>query len=80
MCSLAMLIPGSEVPYKMINDPNGPRLRREEVVEALREFYRLRGWDLETGLPSVEYLRGLGLDWLVPLRNKAAEYLGQGKA
>jgi aldehyde:ferredoxin oxidoreductase len=72
--------PWSEVPYKMINDPNGPRLGREEVVEALREFYRLRGWDLETGLPSVEYLRGLGLDWLVPLRNKAAEYLGQGKA
>ena len=31
-----------------------------------KEYYRLRGWDEETGLPRAETLIALGLDELVP--------------
>jgi len=31
----------------------------------LKEYYRLRGWDEETGLPKAECLAALGLDDLV---------------
>jgi aldehyde:ferredoxin oxidoreductase len=74
---LGYVDPWSEIPHKMIHDPNGPRLRRDEVMEALREFYRLRGWDTETGMPSEEYLRDLGLDWMIPLRNKALDIISK---
>ena len=67
--------PWAEVPRKMIEDPNGPKFSREEIIEGVREFYRIRGWDVETGLPSREYLRSLGLDWMISLRDEAEEVL-----
>lgn len=65
----------SQVPRKMIEDPNGPRFRREEIEEAVKEFFRLRGWDVETGLPSHEYLANLGIDWMIPYRDQAEKVL-----
>jgi len=67
----------SQVPRKMIVDEQGPRFRREEIEEAVREFYRLRGWDPETGLPSHEYLRNMGLDWMIQYRDEAEKVLRQ---
>ena len=67
--------PWAEVPRKMVDDPNGPRFKREEIIEGVREFYRIRGWDVETGLPSHEYLIKLGIEWMVDLRDKAERIL-----
>jgi aldehyde:ferredoxin oxidoreductase len=67
----------SQVPRKMIVDEQGPRFKREEIEEAVKEFYRLRGWNPETGLPSHEYLRDLGLDWMIPYRDEAERVLRQ---
>ncbi len=39
----------------------GPAFDRETLDEALTRYYRLRGWDPETGVPTEETLRRLGL-------------------
>ena len=39
----------------------GGILDREKYTSMLREYYRLRGWDEETGLPPDEILDALGL-------------------
>ena len=39
----------------------GKRLDRRKVRETLREYYRARGWDGETGAPTPEKLAELGL-------------------
>ena len=39
----------------------GKRLDRRKVRETLREYYRARGWDEETGAPTPEKLAELGL-------------------
>ncbi|WP_291766941.1 aldehyde ferredoxin oxidoreductase family protein [Caldivirga sp. UBA161] len=67
----------SQVPRKMIVDEEGPKYKREEIEEAIREFYRLRGWDTETGLPAHEYLRQLGIEWMIPYRDEAERVLRQ---
>lgn len=68
--------PWAEVPRKMIDDVNGPKFRREEIIDGVREFYRIRGgWDVETGLPSREYLRDLKIEWITDLRDKAEKVL-----
>ncbi|MBI2876728.1 MAG: hypothetical protein HYY20_07595 [Candidatus Tectomicrobia bacterium] len=38
------------------------KLGREELHQELQEYYRERGWDEATGIPTVETLRRLGLD------------------
>lgn len=38
------------------------KLGREEFHQELQEYYRERGWDEATGIPTVETLRRLGLD------------------
>jgi aldehyde:ferredoxin oxidoreductase len=43
----------------------GRVLDRDRFTNMLKEYYRLRGWDEETGLPRAETLSALGLDDLV---------------
>ncbi len=45
----------------------------EDFQDALREFYRQRGYDLETGIPTRETLERLGLEWAVAEAEKAIE-------
>ncbi len=40
----------------------GNMLDRDKFKSMLKEYYRLRGWDEETGLPRSETLAALGLD------------------
>ncbi len=43
----------------------GAQLDRQRVEKALDEYYSYLGWDVETGLPSPEALRGLELAFLL---------------
>ncbi len=43
----------------------GRVLDRDRFISMLKEYYHLRGWDEETGLPKLETLAALGLDDLV---------------
>ena len=40
----------------------GNVLDRDRFTSMLKEYYRIRGWDEETGLPHVENLAAIGLD------------------
>jgi aldehyde:ferredoxin oxidoreductase len=52
-------VPGpGEEPVEVI----GNVLDREKFTAMLKEYYHLRGWDEETGLPRAETLAALGLD------------------
>jgi len=48
-------------------DAVGNILDKDKFTIMLKEYYRLRGWDEDTGLPHTETLTALGLDDLVPL-------------
>ena len=37
-------------------------LERDRFIPLLEKYYRLRGWDVERGRPTVSKLRQLGLD------------------
>ena len=54
-----MLVPG---PGDAVVDMAGNRLDRTRFTKMLKEYYRLRGWDDETGIPSAETLGSLGLE------------------
>ena len=43
----------------------GRILDRDRFTRMLKEYYHLRGWDRETGLPQTKTLAGLGLDDLI---------------
>lgn len=44
--------------------PEGPgRGQRVNLEPMLNDHYRLRGWNLENGLPTDDTLRGLSLKW-----------------
>ena len=58
-----VMVPG---PGEEAVDVTGKVLDRDRFISMLKEYYRLRGWDEETGLPRVETLADLGLDELVP--------------
>lgn len=55
-------------PRRFFEDPisNGPAtgmvLDSEEIRKRLCEYYEIRGWDIETGLPTLWKLTELGLD------------------
>ena len=51
--------------HEEVIDAAGNVLDRDKFVNMLKEYYRLRGWDEETGLPQAETLVALGLDDLV---------------
>jgi aldehyde:ferredoxin oxidoreductase len=59
-----MLVPG---PGEETVDATGKVLDRERITRMLKEYYSLRGWNEETGLPRPETLSALGLDDLMPL-------------
>jgi aldehyde:ferredoxin oxidoreductase len=54
-----MLVPG---PGEEVVDTTGRTLDRDKFKGMLREYYRLRGWDEETGLPRLDTLSALGLN------------------
>jgi aldehyde:ferredoxin oxidoreductase len=53
-----LVIPG---PGEGVMSTVGNILDRERFMGLLKEYYRLRGWDSETGLPRAETLEALGL-------------------
>ncbi len=54
-----LTIPG---PGEEVMSTAGNILDRQRFMSMLREYYCLRGWDPETGLPRAETLAALGLD------------------
>ncbi|MEJ2110628.1 MAG: aldehyde ferredoxin oxidoreductase N-terminal domain-containing protein [Acidobacteriota bacterium] len=46
-------------------DATGRRLDRDKFSAMLEEYYDLRGWNIETGLPDPETLKSLGMDDMV---------------
>ncbi len=54
-----MLMPG---PGGRARDATGNKLDRDKYTAMLREFYRLRGWDETTGLPTAATLKALGME------------------
>ncbi|MFW9849224.1 MAG: aldehyde ferredoxin oxidoreductase family protein [Candidatus Thorarchaeota archaeon] len=47
--------------------PEGPgKGQTVDLEPMLDDYYRLRGWDLETGLPTKETIRKLSLEWTNP--------------
>jgi len=54
-------------PRRLLEEPiatgpaQGERLDRQRYEQMLTEYYRLRGWDPETGIPTKEKRRELGL-------------------
>jgi aldehyde:ferredoxin oxidoreductase len=46
-------------PYK------GQRLSHDELDSMLDNYYELRGWDKDTGIPTATKLKELGLDYVV---------------
>ena len=59
----AMMVPG---PGDEIIDTTGYILDRQKFTGILKEYYSLRGWDEETGLPLADTLSALGLGDLTP--------------
>jgi aldehyde:ferredoxin oxidoreductase len=53
-----VLVPG---PGETTVDAVGRTLDKEKFIAMLKEYYRLRGWDVETGRPLPETLAALGL-------------------
>jgi aldehyde:ferredoxin oxidoreductase len=58
-----VIVPG---PGEEPVDPTGYTLDRDKFTSMLKEYYRLRGWDEETGLPQSETLSAFGIDDLAP--------------
>jgi hypothetical protein len=58
------VIPSFEYDEDRINPEIGERkkLDRTQFLPVMDEYYRLRGWDVETGWPTAERLESLGLD------------------
>jgi aldehyde:ferredoxin oxidoreductase len=58
------------LPRRLFDEPleggmsGGRTVGEDEWREALDEYHRQAGWDLETGAPTRETLEGLGLDWV----------------
>jgi aldehyde:ferredoxin oxidoreductase len=55
-------------PRRLLEEPiatgpaRGERLDRSRYDQMLTEYYRLRGWNIDTGIPTDEKCRELGLD------------------
>jgi aldehyde:ferredoxin oxidoreductase len=64
-----LVIPG---PGEEVVSTVGNILDREKFMGMLKEYYNLRGWNPETGLPHAETLTALGLDDLAESFTKEA--------
>ncbi len=59
-----------QLPEKFYQQPlnggptDGWRLDKSEFEAALTEYYRQCGWDIESGVPTLETLERLGLEWV----------------
>ena len=59
------------LPPKLLETPisdgprKGERIDRTVLVEMLKQYYLLRGWDPETGAPYKETLAILGIDTIL---------------
>jgi aldehyde:ferredoxin oxidoreductase len=57
-----------KLPKRFMEEPipegvsRGMVIDREHLDQMLNEHYAFRGWDLETGIPTAERLRSLGMD------------------
>jgi aldehyde:ferredoxin oxidoreductase len=54
------------LPDRFTKDPMPDGPGKGQVVDLepmLRDYYTLRGWDLETGLPTEKTIKRLGLEW-----------------
>ncbi len=58
-----VMVPG---PGDEVVDATGKTLDRDRFTGMLKEYYGLRGWDEETGIPRAGTLTVLGLDGLSP--------------
>lgn len=45
----------------------GQAMPREEFEQSLSILYEKKGWDKQTGIPTPEKLRALGLDWAIEM-------------
>ena len=56
-------------PKAFLPMPSGPNegtgITKEDFEKALDAYYEFAGWDVETGIPTPETIRRLGLEWLV---------------
>jgi len=43
----------------------GAHLHRDKVEEALDEYYNTLEWDVDTGLPSPEFMKKMGLEFIL---------------
>ena len=53
------------LPRRFLDEPSPSGNARGQIIDLepmLDEYYRLRGWDLASGIPTVETLNRLGLD------------------
>ena len=57
-------------PDGAIIDTTGKMLDRDKYTSMLKEYYEIRGWDQETGIPKTETLAALGLNDLVSVFSK----------
>jgi aldehyde:ferredoxin oxidoreductase len=55
---IGVMVPG---PGDTTVDMSGNKLDRAKYLAMLKEFYRVRGWDEETGIPEKETIKKLGL-------------------
>jgi aldehyde:ferredoxin oxidoreductase len=47
-------------------ESQGSLLDRDKFKDLMKDYYKLRGWNPETGLPYRETLESLGIDYLIP--------------
>jgi aldehyde:ferredoxin oxidoreductase len=61
------------LPKKFFNHPlqggksEGQTLDYDRWREAVDTYYRMCGWDVQTGYPTREKLESLGLDWIAEM-------------
>ncbi len=65
--TVPLMVPG---PGEKPVNAAGKVLDRDKFTDMLRGYYRLRGWDEETGIPRAETLSALGLNDLVPVSGR----------
>ena len=46
---------------------DGWKLDRDEVAAAMKYYYQICGWDVDTGNPTLSKLTDLGLEWIADL-------------
>lgn len=68
-----------KLPKRMyeIEAPNGQSLSLEKVEEMITQYYSVRGWDPDTGVPTRETLERLGLGYIADDLEKLGKFPSQ---